>query len=566
MFFVGVSFGQKEDGHFSSWDEVPEMIDRFELEGLHKLTRVKLGYRQSSVCLSDEDHLRYMHQTQKRWQEWWKSTGDPISKLKDRDAKVDEDAFGVAWKFFGAKKAPTVILPVWIPATWTLRVTFSNGDYMGREKEVWVLERKAQAARLTKLRGDYAQPVGDQIGWGPWTVTLSEFAELTPEDADQVLKALCYVHRYAPPLGSEVVDDQLERLYYPHSTLHLLTGDDRILWNTEGYEFNKTEPEHLDGDSGRSYYFLRTVFSDKEKWKVLTEPTSDQLGPYRKLLSLGKPYLFDHSSEIVQLFGQCGGELEQEALFEWAEKQKAATDPNMGWELCCDDFGTGLKENVISQTRLTIQDTLMAVKEIGDRSGEGSIEWSDQAKELEIYIAEMLALKKREEEAELQAHPQPLRDLIAVSDHPEDPDLKHLSAAVQKIRSNPDPELFEQLVKVIDDGTVSMRRLLEYILLNDHDLLAIDPWGEDEEGVAIEACIDALPYAKKGGERDLVEMLLRQFGGGEIEFEGKEHSYSVGVERTENGYRTSSGGASDPLSMKDAQKELRRLYSESKSE
>lgn len=81
------------DGHFSPWQDVPKIINsidatnyRTQLEQLHKLTRIKLGYPQASICLNEHDHQLYMLQTKRKWQEWWESTGKPVSELKKQGA------------------------------------------------------------------------------------------------------------------------------------------------------------------------------------------------------------------------------------------------------------------------------------------------------------------------------------------------------------------------------------------------------------------------------------------------------------------------------------------------
>ena len=101
------------DGHFSSWDEIPTIIDsmnetshRKQLEQLHDLTRIKLGYPQVSVCLNEEEHLQYMLQTKQRWKQWWDSTGKPVAKQKEQFSKVDQPAFDMAWQFLGTKQKP----------------------------------------------------------------------------------------------------------------------------------------------------------------------------------------------------------------------------------------------------------------------------------------------------------------------------------------------------------------------------------------------------------------------------------------------------------------------------
>jgi len=157
--------------------------------------------------------------------------------------------------------------------------------------------------------------------------------------------------------------------------------------------------------------------------------------------------------------------------------------------------------------------------------------------------------------------------LIKVDRLQRDSELKNLSAAVQAIRENPDPKLFKQLVLELDDGTLQMRSLLTHIILNDHDILALKPWGEKEEAIAIDACIDALPLADENSKMDLAEILLRAFGGGDITIVGKDgRGRNIRVTIEANGYSLMLGGeGTNPLSIEDAQQELRRLYKKSKA-
>ncbi len=109
-----------------------------------------------------------------------------------------------------------------------------------------------------------------------------------------------------------------------------------------------------------------------------------------------------------------------------------------------------------------------------------------------------------------------------------------------------------------------MQSLLEHILINDNNILTLKPWGEKEESIAINACIDALPLVKKEAENYLVELLLLSFGGGHIEFQGKNGGSSIKVTISSNGSTTTFDSASNPLSIMEAQQKLRRLYSEKK--
>ena len=565
--------GQLNNGHFSSWENVPHIIEsvtetdyRDQFDQLHKLTWIKLGFPQASMGLNKEDHQRYMLKTKARWKQWWASTGKPVSTERKQDAKIDQAAFQMAWNFIGTKKErPKTIPPVWIPKNWTLYVSFKNGDYQGREDELWIIERLEERASLTKLRQDYIRN-----SWKSQLV-LSELDDFSPEQADKTLKAICYLNKFAPPTNAKVPNDTMTGLYYPNASLRLRDGGNRIVWNTQGYEFSKSVPEYGDGVCGRSCYFLKTTFAEKDNWTEVSEPTSEQLAATRRFLAFSKPYFSTSASLIVKLFGSVGQKLERDSLLDWAEKQKAATNPDMDWTVRCSDFSTGAKVNVLGFTRLQMQKTLEEIKRIDVRlkDNQDLAEIRDTAqekvKELELHAANMLATEKKDDEDELQSYPQPLRDLIKADRHPDDSDLSHLSAAVQVIRQDPDPELFKQLILELDDGTLRMRSLLTQTLLNDHDLLDLKPWGAPERAVAINSCIESLPLArKKGTESDLVQILLRVFGGGKISIEGRNGPTSIEVLVSKHGYSVRSGGASIALSMEEAQKELRRLYANSK--
>ncbi|PCJ53552.1 MAG: hypothetical protein COA79_22805 [Planctomycetota bacterium] len=381
--FVSVNHSDELDGHFSTWEDVPAIINSLtateyleQLRQLHKLTRIKLGFPQVSLGLNKEEHKKYMLQTKENWKRWWESTGKPISKQKKQGAKVDRQAFNLAWEFLGIKEfAPIYILPVWI------------------------IDRQPKSASLTKLRGDYSKK---GKGWGQWRVALSEQIDFSIERADQILKSLCYLHRYAPPINSKVPKNTLGG-YYPHASMYLRDSKNRILWNTHGYEFSKTRAQFGDGETGRSYYFLKTVFSDKNKWKDVINPTSTLLSPYRRLLAFSKPYFSSNASDIIQLFGQKGMNLEKLAMLDWAKKQQTSTKPNISWQVRSNYFSTGAKVNVINSTRYAIQKTQKEIKRLGARlQGEQKTSQDNEVKKLDLYIANMLILEKKEIKAKSQ--------------------------------------------------------------------------------------------------------------------------------------------------------------------
>lgn len=567
--FISNNYSQDKDDYFSSWEEIPKIINSItaknysnQLNKLHQLTLIKLGFPQSSLCLNEVEHELYMQQTKVNWEQWWEKTGNAIVNQKKLEAKVDSQAFQLAWDFLGIKETPPItIWPVWIPKNWTLYISYSNGDYFGREKEIWIINRFADGSKLTKLRGEYEKK---NMHFGEWRVILSEYTNFSTEEADKILKSISYLHHYAPAENSNVPNNKLKG-YYPHAKMYLRDDEDRIIWNTEGYEFSKSQLQYGDGETGRTYYFLKTIYADQEKWKEITEPSALLLAPYRKLLFFSKPYFNSEAKDITQFFSQKGTLLDWEAMIEWGKKQKASTDPNMNWQLCSDHFNTGSKNNIINFTRMEIQNTLKDIKQTGNRLlGAEKLSQNSDVKELDEYITNMLNLMASENEKRLQSYPQPLRTLIIASEHPNDSDLKFLTATIQEIRNNPDPLLFSQLIKEMHEGTLKMKSLLEYILINSGGFQGLKPWGDKEELIAVNACIDALPQVKEGSEDKLIAILLRLFGGGKIEIEGKNGGKSIEVRIKKNGYSQTFGSAKSPLPIIEAQKELMRLYLNSK--
>ena len=555
----GVNAEERLDGHFASWDEVPEIIEsttvenyREPLDKLKKLTNIQLGTVQVSLCLDEKEHDLYMLKTKADWQSWWKTTGESVSEAKKRNAAVDEKALKIALEFLEVKPVEKA-LPVWIPKTWSLNITFTNGDYGGRVKEIWMIERVEKAARFTRLKGSYGHS-----GMSGWGVKFEKLEFFTPTQADQLLRAICYVNQYAPKTAQE---EEMKGLYYAGATMSLRNGEKGILWNLDGLGFSKSYSASFPSRAnvGRSYYFLHSRFKDTRKWKELIKPSSEDFAPYRRFLSDNKPYLCSVASEVVLLFGDKGGELELEALKHWAGKQKEAIKPDMDWQVCCDYFGTGARVNIRNFTRLSFEGTVKEIIKLEKRLG------LEVSANLQLDVMAVKELEKKEEEADIMRHPQPLRDLVRTDRLPNDSDLKHLSKAVDAIRKNPDPKLFRQLVVELDDGTLAMRSLLTHILLNEHDILDLEPWGVKEEQIAVFACIDALPQAKANGEiDDLVVLILKVCKGGKIEVDDGNGGSSIELKLEGNGYSEIHSGATQPLRIKDAQKELKRLYLESK--
>ncbi|MEW4453314.1 hypothetical protein AB1L30_11605 [Bremerella sp. JC817] len=575
---------QHVDRNGDSWERIPGIIDsisatsyREQLDELHSLTSIKLGYPQSSVNLNTAVHKQYMLRTKRNWQQWWKSTGEPVSAEKEQHSKVDLPAFNMGWEFFGTKnKQPDDIQPVWIPATWGLYITFTNGDYYGLVREVWIIERGDSQASLTRLRGDYFSGSADNFRRVPWDVTLKELRDFTPEKADQLLRALHYLHQYAPEVNEDVPEDSLQGLYYPYSSVQLRDGRNRVLCNTEGYEFCKSRSKYGDDKSGRTYYFLSTIFADDAKWKLVSGSPSAKLAPYHSFLSMSKPGFASNAADVIKLFGNQGGISELQAMLDWADKELAATDPEIDWEMCTNQFGAKGKDNVIWLNRTAIQETLKEIKaaivRLEARQNSGEDVAGDlfaaclvRSKELERKVDAMLALERREKEQAILRYPLPLRDLIRIYDHPGNTDWTQISAAIQAIRSKPDPKLFAQLVQAMDEESFKPERLLKTIMVNELELSEVKPWNDEQEAIAMEACIDAFPLAKDEAKESLVEILLLICGEGRIAFKTTSGGRVVEIRMTEDGYRHSQGPSDFPPSVEQTQNKLRRLYKDAKS-
>jgi len=187
--------------------------------------------------------------------------------------------------------------------------------------------------------------------------------------------------------------------------------------------------------------------------------------------------------------------------------------------------------------------------------------------EMATYLTGEALFQKEEAEKfkELERFPQPLRDLLTVDEHPMDPDLKHLSAAVQKIRDHPDPKLMAQLVGHMHEDAVRFQMLLGYILFNEHGILKLKPWEGKKEEIAVKACIDSLPQADEDSVEELIAILLQVSGGGTIQVSHHDDSRRIEVTlRKDGGVTKRYGGASDPIPLQDVQVELLRLYRQSR--
>ena len=147
----------------------------------------------------------------------------------------------------------------------------------------------------------------------------------------------------------------------------------------------------------------------------------------------------------------------------------------------------------------------------------------------------------------------PLRKLIEGDEHPDDSDLVHYKKHLNLIRENPDPELFRQLLSVIDEGTLARRGNLEAILVD--SWLNLEPWKPVNRKLAIRTCIEGIPLVKESARSGLMVILLKANGGGVIEF--GDSRIEVIVEEGSESQR--HGQASATVSIQETQRRLTKM-------
>ncbi len=566
------ALSQRPAMHSESWAKVPNLIQSLDgpayltnLEALAGITHVQLGaplYREFSEA--DQDAQKKVLIL--RWNDWWEKSGKWIEQQTASSAMVDEKAFGAAWEFLASEK-PILkkVAPVWIPGEWTLFITYTNGDYFGREKELWVIERRKDIVNFSKLRGEY-RVNSWRLDESPWGVSLKSIATISVDQADRLLRTLIYIHHYSYCADQDSEFDDMPGTYYPRATCRLEDGSGKLIWNKQGYTFQKSPTRYSSAFAGRACYYLRTAFADEKLWVDLDEPTSDQLAPYRRYLLNGKPYFSSLAAEVMLAFAYCGREVERDTVWQWIEQQKLATNRDLSWQVCWHDFDSGMAVNVRNRTRLDLKMSRRVFERINQRITDNDPEkrlfYSTRLEELNAFVDALKNTEATEKEDKLSRFPQPLQKLMRIKAK-SDPDLKLLSTHVQAIRFDPDPNLFRQIVKELDDGTMVMKGLLERILINDLGLLKIEPWDKKQQDVAVEACIDAMSIVEDSAMDDLLVILLRVCGGGKIEIVHGTVNTSVTVELRSNGYFTTLGGAQRDCSLVEAQANLRKLYRES---
>lgn len=86
------------------------------------------------------------------------------------------------------------------------------------------------------------------------------------------------------------------------------------------------------------------------------------------------------------------------------------------------------------------------------------------------------------------------------------------------------------------------------------------PWDKKKKEIAVIACNDALPEVEAIAQIDLVIVILAASGGSKIEILAKNGTRSVDVNKTKSSHGYTLGKATDPLSISNAQKNLKRIF------
>jgi len=170
------------------------------------------------------------------------------------------------------------------------------------------------------------------------------------------------------------------------------------------------------------------------------------------------------------------------------------------------------KREDIKNPALVRIDSIQVCEGVFRPADPGSAEEKKLYKTAEELHAEDLA----EKEAKRAELPQPLRDLVAAHESPDDHGMATYRAALVAIRKDPKPELFRQIA-ALDDG-LSGHSYLSDILFGNY--LELEAWAPDKRKLAISHAIDALGKSPDPGKfQDQVIDLMAALGGGHMQIE-----------------------------------------------
>lgn len=126
-------------------------------------------------------------------------------------------------------------------------------------------------------------------------------------------------------------------------------------------------------------------------------------------------------------------------------------------------------------------------------------------------------LHEMEERAKEEARagiPQPLRELVAADEEPDDPDLKIFAAAINKVRKNPDAEIFRQMAAY--DDTNRGFSYLAFVLLD--RIPGVEKWSPENRAKGLLFAVNALEATPDEDKlQSMSATILEAIGGGKLE-------------------------------------------------
>jgi hypothetical protein len=157
---------------------------------------------------------------------------------------------------------------------------------------------------------------------------------------------------------------------------------------------------------------------------------------------------------------------------------------------------------------------------------------SQEERRLYKTADEIQAIEETAKEAKRVKIPQPLRDLVAAHEAPNDSDRKIYTAALAKIRRQPDAELFRQIASY--DAPSGINYLAEILLDGRNN---VEAWEAGKRIQAMAHALDALGSCHNAFQlREHASTLLERIGGGHIQIESP--AIDLKVEDTRQGRTT----------------------------
>ncbi len=244
-------------------------------------------------------------------------------------------------------------------------------------------------------------------------------------------------------------------------------------------------------------------------------PTTEELKAAKKLSRLFE--LLGPRQDAFQAIADGWGFRER---YHWIEDWNYFTTGDKGtlrWLVVCASVsakGDGRSRPALAQIdELKIREGILRPAIPGFAPEEDLFKNADQLHEIE----------ERAQQAKRAKIPQPLRDLVAADEAPDDSDLKIFAAAISKVRKNPDPEIFKQMA-AYDDSGMGFSYLARVLL---DEITGADPWTAENKAKAIQHAVDSLAVAPEGKLQGMSETLLEAIGGGKLDIKEPEMDLEV---------------------------------------